>query len=367
MKLTANIQLKPDAAQAQALQDTLEKANEACSWISALAFEAQEFRQFKLHKLVYREVRERFGLSAQVTVRCIAKVADAYKVGGKDAPRKFRRHASQPFDSRIFRFVNQEEISLWTTAGRLRIPFICGEHQRRLLRSRKGEVDLIFVRGKWYIACCCEVQEQATVDTEDFLGVDLGIVTLAYDSEGEKHSGEAVDKNHRKFSHRRRNLQRKKTRAAKGKLRKISGRQARFQKDVNHCISKKIVEKAQRYGCGIALEDLQGIRTRVKARRRQRSRFSNWGFYQLRCFIEYKAQRAGIPVVFVDPKFTSQECSECGLVDRKNRTSQSSFSCVSCGFAGVADHVAARNIRARAVVNQPMVCASSGVATSRLL
>ena len=83
----------------------------------------------------------------------------------------------------------------------------------------------------------------------------------------------------------------------------------------------------------------------------------NWPFFQLRSFIEYKAALAGIPVIPVDPRNTSRECPECGCIDKRNRKSQSEFSCVSCHVAGVADHFAARTIaaRARALVKVPMV------------
>jgi len=190
-------------------------------------------------------------------------------------------------------------------------------------------------------------------EPDDFLGLDMGIVNLATDSDGDNYSGAEVEEVRRRYAHRRRNLQRKGTKASKRKLRKISGREARFRRDVNHRISKKVVQKAQRTGRGIALEELKGIRGRVTARRRQRARLSGWSFYQQRSFVEYKALLAGVPVVAVDPAHTSQTCPECGHVSKRNRPTRDRFCCESCGHAGPADHIAARNIRARAVVNRP--------------
>jgi IS605 OrfB family transposase len=356
MKLVANIQLKPDRQQARTLQETLERCNAACDWISLLAHQTKTFKQFALHKLCYQDIRQRFGLTAQVAVRCIAKVADAYKAGS-DVVRTFRKQAAQPFDDRIFRFRSDDLVSLWTTAGRLSIPYVCGDRQRTLLPFRKGEVDLMLVRGKWYLAIGCDVPEPEKLPFTDVLGIDLGIVNLAFDSQGERHTGEKVEDTRRKYDHRRRNLQRRRTESARKKLRKLKGRQARFQRDTNHCISKAIVLKAQRSGFAIGLENLKGIRTRVKARRRQRRRLHNWPFRQLRSFIEYKAQLAGIPVIPVDPRNTSRECPQCGQIDERNRKSQSEFSCRSCGVAGIADFFAAQTIaaRARAHVKVPMV------------
>jgi IS605 OrfB family transposase len=123
------------------------------------------------------------------------------------------------------------------------------------------------------------------------------------------------------------------------------------------------VATAQRTGRGIALEDLTGIRDRVTARRRQRARLHNWLFFQLRSFIEYEARLAVVPVVLVDPRNTSRTCPVCRCIDKRNRPTQARFSCISCGFAAPADVVAARNIRARAAVNQPNELLAQGSAS----
>jgi putative transposase len=131
---------------------------------------------------------------------------------------------------------------------------------------------------------------------------------------------------------------------------------------VNHMISKCIVETADRTKRAISLEDLKGIRTRARARRQQRAQLHSWSFAQLRFFIGYKAQRAGIPVVLVDPRNTSRTCPACGYIDKANRPNQASFRCVSCGCAGHADTIAAENIRilGRAAVMQPHVSENAG-------
>ena len=134
-----------------------------------------------------------------------------------------------------------------------------------------------------------------------------------------------------------------------------------FALDTNHCISKKLVAKAKDTNRAIALEDLGGIRERVTFRRKQRAAFHSWSFYQLRSFVIYKAKRTGIPVFLVDPRNTSRTCSSCGHIDKANRPSQSQFSCMVCGFAGLADHIAAVNIGRRAAVNPPIVARDEAV------
>jgi IS605 OrfB family transposase len=197
-------------------------------------------------------------------------------------------------------------------------------------------------------------------ETHDALGVDLGITSIAVDSDGQVHSSQAVNAVRHRHRRLRTKLQRKRTKAARRRLRRLAGKEARFAKDTNHRISQQLVAKAQGTKRAIALEDLQGIRTRVTARRSQRATLHSWSFAQLRAFVEYKARRAGVPVVLVDPRNTSRTCPRCGCVDAHNRPSQQQFSCVACGFAGLADHVAAENIR-RAAVNPPYVSRPAAV------
>jgi len=366
MILTAKVKLQPTPEQHQTLLRTLEEANAACNDISRRAWDTKTFGQFSLHRLVYYDIRAASPLSAQMVVRAIAKVADAYKLD-KKVQRTFDPHGAFPYDDRILSFKTQEQtVSIWTLEGRQHMGYQCGERQRQLLEGKRGEADLCYVGGEFYLFVSCEVETPEPTDVQDVLGVDLGIVNLAVDSDGEIHSGEKVEEQRRKYAHRRRNLQRKKTRAARRKLRQLSGKQRRFQTDTNHCISKHIVQKAQDTGRGIALEDLTGIRDRVTVRRKQRARHANWSYYQLRGFIEYKAALAEVPVVAVNPRNTSRTCPVCGCVDKRNRPNQRTFSCVSCGYSAPADTNAAQNIRARAVVNQPNGLLAQGSAPRRL-
>ncbi|MBX6311849.1 MAG: transposase [Isosphaeraceae bacterium] len=357
MKLIAQLKLQPTPEQADALKRTLEAANAACNAISDVAWETRTFGKFALQKLCYQDVRKQFGLSAQMTVRALAKVGDAYKLD-KQTKRTFRPLASIAYDDRILSFnLKGSVVSIWTVDGRQSIPFVCGERQRRMLATRQGESDLVFHRGNWYLLVTCEVQEPDPQHVDDVLGVDLGVTNIASDSDGTIHSSRMV--NNVRYRHRRlrTKLQKLGTKAARRRLKQLAGQERRFAKDVNHTISKRIVATAERTKRAIALEDLQGIRTRVRAKRQQRARLHSWSFYQLRSFIAYKAQRVGIPVVLVDPRNTSRTCPACGHIDKANRPNQATFRCVSCGCAGHADTIAAENIRVlgRAVVMQPYV------------
>ena len=355
MKLIAQVKLQPTEQKADALLDTLEKANAACNYISNVAWDIRTFRQYDLHHACYYDVREAFGLSAQVTVRAEAKVADAYKLDRKHK-RVFKKHGSIAYDERILSWrMEDQTVNIWTTDGRQRIPFLAGERQLELLECRQGQADLILRDGEWYLHQVCTVVESDEFDPTGWLGVDLGIVNLAVTSDSQVFSGDTIEARRQWYEGRRAVLQSVGTKSAKRRLRQLSGRQQRFQKDVNHCISKALVETAKDTERGIALEDLKGIRDRQRLRRGQRSRHHNWTFAQLRKFVSYKAALAGVPVHFVDPAYTSQTCSVCGHVSRSNRKSQSEFRCDQCGYVALADHNAAQNIAARACVNAPMV------------
>jgi putative transposase len=353
MRLTVQLKLQPTPEQAAALKRTLEVANTACDYISQVAWETQTFRQFPIHRLTYQAVRDTFGLAAQLTVRCIAKVADAYKLDQKQR-RTFKPLGAIAFDDRILAYTRSNTaVSIWTLAGRQTISFVCGERQRALLAAQRGETDLACVGGVWYLFATCEVENPEPIDVEGTLGIDLGVTNIAVDSDGGVHSGKAI-KNVR-YRHRRlRNkLQNKGTLGSRRRLRKLAGQERRFATWVNHNLSKRIVAKAERTKRAIALENLTHIRTRIRAKRSQRATLHSWSFAQLRDFISYKAQLRGIPVHVIDPRNTSRECPVCGHTAKANRKTQASFVCTSCGFAGPADVIAAGNIAGRAVVNPP--------------
>ncbi|MEU2615925.1 transposase [Micromonospora sp. NPDC007271] len=149
----------------------------------------------------------------------------------------------------------------------------------------------------------------------------------------------------------RKRLQEKDTKSAKRLLARRRRKETRHTANSNHSIAKSIVTEAARTGRGIAVEKLTGIRDRVRLRKPQRVTLHSWAFQQLGAFLVYKARRAGVPLVQVDPRYTSQTCAACGYRDKRNRPDQETFICRSCGVVAHADHNAARNIASRGVVS----------------
>jgi len=198
------------------------------------------------------------------------------------------------------------------------------------------------------------------IDAQDVLGVDLGIVQLAVDSDGEAHTGAGV-KQCRRFQRLRQGLQSCGSKSAKRPLKRIRQKESRYQRWVNHNISRHLVNKALAGQKALAIEDLTGIRERTQkmVRKTQRYERLSWAFAQLRQFLTYKCEAAGIPLIVIDPRNTSRTCLACGCCAKENRRSQSEFLCVECGFQANADYVGSQNIRrkgleARAVVTRPM-------------
>jgi putative transposase len=352
MKLTVQLQLLPEPEQVASLRATVERFNEAANWVAAECFARKESNQFNVRKFAYRHLRDHFGLSSQTAQLCIKNVCDAYK-RDKTKRVRVRKHAALVYDQRTMSFKGIDRVSLLTLSGRVLVPFVLGAYQRERFTLHKGQADLVFRKdGKWFLLVTVDVPDGTPTPATDFVGVDLGIVNIATDSDGNTHSGEQVEKVRRKHNLQRKRLQKRGTRGAKKKLKRIAGKEARFRRHENHVIAKRIVETARRTGRGLAVEELTGIRERVTARGGEgRNRLGGWSFHQLRSFIEYKARLAGVTVMAVDPRNTSRTCAECGHCDKANRKSQSAFSCRSCGHQANADANAARNLRALAVRN----------------
>jgi len=355
METTRTIVLKlhPTAEQAAEMDATLRAFAGACDHIADVARREHTTNKVLIQRVCYREVRETFGLSANLAIRAIARVCAALKVPEK-AHSAFKP-TSIDYDARIFSFREWDwTVSLTLLHSRQRVETRPGEHQKSVLKGTKPTAAQLVKRdGRFFMHIQIGGEALEPIEPSGYLGVDLGIAKIAATSGDPKgHCGKPVEKVRRKHNLQRKRLQRKGTRGAKKKLRRLSGKEARFRRHENHCISKTIVQTAKRTGRGIALEDLRGIRGRIRARGGDaRNRLSGWSFHQLYSFLSYKATDAGIPIVQVDPRNTSRTCSQCGHCEKSNRKTQAEFLCLHCGFSADADWNAARNIRALAECN----------------
>ena len=370
MHLTMQVKLLPAPEQSAALLATMERFNAACDAIAEVAHANGCANKVELQKLVYHDMRQRFGLSAQMTVRAIGKVVEVYKRDRRLLPR-FRPHGAVPYDQRILSWKGIDRVSVLTLGGREVMPWVAGAYQHARLAFPRGQADLVFRDGAFYLFVTVDVGDVPPGDPSGWLGIDLGIANVATDSDGDASAGDRLNGLRDRHARLRKRLQKKRTKSALRLLSKRRRKERRFAANENHRISKAIVRKARDTGRGVAVEDLTGIRGRTTVRREQRRARHSWAFHQLRAFLTYKAALAGVPLVAVDPRHTSQACPECGCVDRKNRPWRDRFQCVSCAFAGAADHIAARNIASRgaagwAAVMRPDAGPETALASLRL-
>lgn len=380
MKLVVQVKLLPTPDQAAALEATLRACNTAASEVAVVARETGVYRNYDLRKHVYQAIKDDHRLGAQAAQHVIKKVCDAYKslaaniragnLGRPGSKRRraaetnpigFRWEAAQPYDARMLSWQQDARtVSIWTVGGRIKSVAYTGslDQLKAVATLPVGESDLVHRDGRWFLYTTVEVVEPQMIDPDGFLGVDMGIANIAYDCDGTRYAGTRLNGYRRRQARLRQRLQAKDTKSARRLLARRRRKEARHAANVNHTIAKRIVTEAARTGRGIAVENLTGIRDRVRLRKPQRVTLSSWSFHQLGAFLGYKARRTGVPLVEVDPRYTSQTCHRCGHRDKRNRPDQETFLCRSCGVVAHADHNAALNIAQRGVerwgaVNRP--------------
>jgi len=289
MLLTVKVKLLASQAQHDDLLKTMERFNEACNYISDVAWLNRSFGKIGLQKILYYEVREKFGLSAQMVVRAVGKVSESYKID-KSVKHTFKPHGAVVYDQRNLTIKGADRVSILTLEGRTLVPIAYGEYRTLDQNRIKGQADLIYINGVFYLMLVIYLPEEKQIENLDgTLGVDLGIVNLATTNDGIRFSGETCEAVRKRYSALKGRLQSVGTWDAKKHLKRISRKERRFKKDTNHCISKQIVATAQGTNRAIALEDLTGIRSGSTVSKPLRSALGKWAFYELAAFIQYKA------------------------------------------------------------------------------
>jgi IS605 OrfB family transposase len=249
-------------------------------------------------------------------------------------------------------------LSLSTVEGRLKVPIHLPKH---FLKYADGEVVSLRVRedgGRLYADLVVRLPDTSIpmpTPASTVVGMDRGVVNIAVTSNGQFFNSRALREVRGRYAHLRGRLQTAGTRSAKRHLKRLSGRERRFQRNCNHILSKEIA--SQDFDV-LALEDLS-IRKNKKLGRRFNRLLGGWSYGQLESFLQYKCEEQGKNVILVNPAYTSQDCSRCGV---RGKRKGSTFKCLFCGFSLNADLNAARNIADRGMslvcrpgVNGPIV------------
>lgn len=333
------------------IDDTLKRFAGACNYAAEVGTRERIKNAQRLQRLVYHDLRERFGLSANQACQVCVRVAASLKSG----KRKYAfRPTSISLDARLFSLIEADWSVSLRLGRRVRLPLRIGNYQKGLLTGQNPKYAVLKRRrnGTYYLNIALEKPAKApNQNPRGFLGVDRGRRDIATTSEGESFSGAQITAAREKFSRVRASVQRRATKGAKRLLKRVSGRESRFMSNVNHTISYRLVKQAASSGLSIVLEDLSGIRNRTKARKENRYEAHSWAFHQLEQYIAYKANMAGVPVLRVPSHYTSQTCACCLHIGiRRDKR----FECRYCGNAADADVNAAKVIALLgASVNRP--------------
>jgi IS605 OrfB family transposase len=303
----------------------------------------------KIHHQTYADLRKTTNLPSQLICASRNKASEVLK------SLKSKKSKSQPYfkynlpiryDQRSSSiFEEKSMITLASVNGRIRVNYQIPKYFKKYDAWVRRGIELVYRNGLFFICFVVEKKiDNPRIHSGEVIGVDRGIKNVAVDSNNHFYNGRHVREVKRKYFRFRRSLQKKGTRSAKRKLQRIRERERRFQKDVNHCTSKKLVGKSQ-YNSTIVFENLKGIREAMRGRKRMNRELHSWPFFQLEEFVKYKALEKGIFFKEVDPRHTSQKCSRCKYINRNNRKS-SMFKCLECGFTTDADRNAALNVKA---------------------
>ncbi len=338
----------------QEIDVTLEIFADACNQILTIAKRDNCWNTTKLHHKVYKPIRASTGLKANHVCQAIRRV-----IGNAKAVKQVHkfRPTSLSLDTRTFKYVAETEtVGVTLMCGRRKFKLSIGNYQRGLLKEQSPTAATLkkTKKGDYYINICVDIPNQPMGKTPKTIGVDLGRRDIATTSTGKSWSGQKIQAVRDRFSKVRASVQSKRTRSSRRLLRRLSGREQRYQKWLNHNISKKLVQDAKNNSAAFVFEDLRNIRQSLNQQprsKKERRRTNNWAFYQLRLFVEYKANIAGVPVVLVPPAYTSKTCSGCHHVHpetdkKKSDRNGKNYNCGNCGLKHDADINAALNIAA---------------------
>ncbi len=346
-----------DKTQAEALGETARLYKEAWQHCIDVAWDSEELSAINLHKKVYALLKARLGLKSQYlcsarnrAVENVKAVRMFSKKGIKTCKPELR-HVPIRLDARTLSFDKpRETASVATQHGRIKIPLVWHKHAQiyRDWDCKAGEIG-INNKGKWVLRLIFEKEIVKPARSEKIIGVDRGIKQAVVSSDN-RFIGKREWKEHeRRLLSCKSELQSAGTPSAKRHLKKLSGRLRRFKENCDRIVAKELISRLQP-GDTVVLERLTNIRKRCgekgRARKKHRAHMGRWSFNRVENAINYGAELHGIYVEYVEPHYTSQTCSQCNIVLKTNRKSQSLYSC-SCGLILNADLNAARNISSK--------------------
>lgn len=356
MTITAKIQISVTTDSSRLLDETMAVYSDACNYVSAYVFRTHDLKQSSLNKVLYSTLREKFSLKSQMAQSVFKTVIARYKTILENQKEWIKPSFKKPQYDLVWNrdySLTQNCFSVNTLNGRVKLPYFSGNMSKYFDHTiyKFGTAKLVNKHGKYFlhIPVTYDMEESNIADICNVVGIDRGInfVAATYDSRHKSSfiSGKAIKQKRANYSKLRKELQMRQTPSARRRLKAIGQRENRWMQDVNHQVSKALVESNPKHTLFV-LEDLSGIRYATeRVRTKDRYVSVSWSFYDLEQKLIYKAKQNQSTVIKVDPRYTSQCCPVCGHIERVNRDKRIHlFTCKNCGYKSNDDRIGAMNL-----------------------
>ena len=353
---TAKVQIYTSESDKTLLLDSMRAYSDACNYISHYIYTTKDLSQVSVQKHTYNTVRTQYNLPSQMACNAVRTVIGSYKTNKTNgfAWTECKYHTPQMTLSWNRDYsLNHDKFSVGTLDGRIKVDYAKSGMEPYFDKSvfRFGTAKVVYKHGKFFLHISINYEVDELQDSEicHVVGHDRGIrfLTTSYDSKGKTtfFCGKKVKQKRAHYKNLRKQLQRVGTPSSRRRLKAIGQRENRWMQDINHCISKALVENNLK-GTLHVLEDLTGIRNATeRVRVKDRSVTVSWSYYDLEQKLIYKAQEHGQKVIKVNPAYTSQTCPKCGHISRNNREKQKHvFCCKNCGYTSNDDRIGAMNL-----------------------
>ena len=356
MTVTAKIQISVNADSKVLLDETMSVYSDACNYVSDYVFHTHDLKQFSLNKVLYSTLREKFGLKSQMAQSVFKTVIARYKTILENQKEWIQPSFKKPQYDLVWNrdySLTQNCFSVNTLNGRVKLPYFSEGMSKYFNHDiyKFGTAKLVNKHGKYFlhIPVTYDVEESNISDIRNVVGIDRGInfVVATYDSKHKSGfvSGKPIKQKRASYSKLRKELQMRQTPSSRRRLKAIGQRENRWMQDVNHQVSKALVESNPKHTLFV-LEDLSGVRNATeRVRTKDRYVSVSWSFYDLEQKLIYKAKQNQSTVIKVAPHYTSQCCPVCGHIEKANRNKKIHlFTCKNCGYKSNDDRIGAMNL-----------------------
>lgn len=355
--VTAKLQILVNPSDKQILCDTMKAYSDACNYVSDYIYNTHNLSRYSVQEDTYYQVREVYGLRSQMAVSCVRTVISKYKTilenQNKWIKPVFRLPQLELVWNRDYSLnTKNDTFSVNTLNGRIKVKFYKNGFDQYFLDGCKfGTAKLVFKHGRFFlhIPVTYEINELTMSDVSNVVGVDRGIrfIATTYDSKGKTnfYDGNTIKQKRGHYKALRKELQQVRTPSSRRRIKAVGQRENRWMQDVNHCISKALVE-SNPDGTLFVLEDLTDIRSATeKVLVKDRYVSVSWSYYDLEQKLTYKALKNHQLVEKVNPAYTSQACPKCGHTEKANRDKHNHiFCCKACNYKSNDDRIGAMNL-----------------------